>query len=364
MSVRAISQVWGQSQASGTTLLVLLALADHASDQGVCFPHITSLASKARCDEKTVRRSIRWLQDQQELDIWEWYDKRSGRKRNAYRVVVGEFTVFRGIEPDDIRERATVLRVNIPTAKRRAVFERDGWACVKCLSKIDLTIDHVVPVDAGGGNEIENLETLCAVCNAKKSAGVPDGVEARPGEMSGRLVEPDVRSGAGEMSGPRARGSVELEPSVEPSVDSPPPPDGPPPVWLDDEKQNLPLNALCTACRIAPGSPRIALAVVALNGRGGQQGIRALYWGECVEVAAERGADDELAALHADPERFSRLLAARVDRKVGLIRTRQPWRTDLSPSAVRDLWLDIELAPSGAGSGVMTGEDLERIANG
>jgi hypothetical protein len=55
-----------------------------------------------------------------------------------------------------------------PSGKRREVYERDGWACRHCGGTDDLTLDHVVPRSRGGGDEIENLQTLCRPCNSRK----------------------------------------------------------------------------------------------------------------------------------------------------------------------------------------------------
>lgn len=61
-------------------------------------------------------------------------------------------------------------RSPIPVALRRAVLERDGWACVECGAIDDLEMDHEVPVSRGGATSYENLRVLCHDCNHKKGA--------------------------------------------------------------------------------------------------------------------------------------------------------------------------------------------------
>ena len=58
MSVKWISQVWQSSPYKGERLLLHLALADFASDEGICWPSQTTLARKARCSVNWVRLSI------------------------------------------------------------------------------------------------------------------------------------------------------------------------------------------------------------------------------------------------------------------------------------------------------------------
>lgn len=51
---------------------------------------------------------------------------------------------------------------------RAKVLERDGYKCVQCASKVILQVDH--KIYRGEGLELlEDLQTLCYKCHAKKS---------------------------------------------------------------------------------------------------------------------------------------------------------------------------------------------------
>lgn len=63
-------------------------------------------------------------------------------------------------------------REHIPREVRRAVFERDRGRCVVCGSGFDLQYDHVIPHTRGGASTVENLQILCAPCNARKGASI------------------------------------------------------------------------------------------------------------------------------------------------------------------------------------------------
>lgn len=61
---------------------------------------------------------------------------------------------------------------------RYEVLRRDNHACRywgACAPDAALTVDHVVPVALGGGDEPSNLVAACKDCNAGKSASNPDG---------------------------------------------------------------------------------------------------------------------------------------------------------------------------------------------
>ena len=63
-------------------------------------------------------------------------------------------------------------REPVPRELRRAVFERDGGRCVECGARFDLQYDHVIPLALGGASTLENLQILCAGCNARKGAAL------------------------------------------------------------------------------------------------------------------------------------------------------------------------------------------------
>jgi 5-methylcytosine-specific restriction endonuclease McrA len=49
-----------------------------------------------------------------------------------------------------------------------------GDICLRCRQEKKLTKDHVVPIGKGGGDGIDNLQPLCASCNASKGASDTD----------------------------------------------------------------------------------------------------------------------------------------------------------------------------------------------
>jgi hypothetical protein len=53
---------------------------------------------------------------------------------------------------------------------RQRVWQRDGGMCVDCGATQHLEFDHVIPRSKGGSNEDDNVQLLCRLCNAKKSA--------------------------------------------------------------------------------------------------------------------------------------------------------------------------------------------------
>lgn len=85
MSIRVMSLVWEHSKQQGSALLVLLAIADFADDDGWAYPSIERLARKARMSTRNVRYVLRDLEASGELMIVAG----GGRHQtNRYRVLV------------------------------------------------------------------------------------------------------------------------------------------------------------------------------------------------------------------------------------------------------------------------------------
>jgi len=69
MSIKVSTAVWEGSRSKSGNLLVLLALADHADDQGVAWPGGRLLARKARLTQRHIRRCLNQLVASGELEI-------------------------------------------------------------------------------------------------------------------------------------------------------------------------------------------------------------------------------------------------------------------------------------------------------
>lgn len=85
MSVHVSSWVWRHAPASGNALLVLLALADIANDEGIAWPSKSHLAAKTRLSLSTVKRVINALRGDGVIVA----DVSLGHS-NVYRIVTDE----------------------------------------------------------------------------------------------------------------------------------------------------------------------------------------------------------------------------------------------------------------------------------
>ncbi len=116
----------------------------------------------------------------------------------AFEVMLGHALESWGIEEDPWLKR------NI-SKKYRAVLERDGWRCVfpGCTSCKNLHVHHIRFRSAGGGDEPENLTTLCAFHHLRGVHGgtvsvtgsAPDDLEFALGLRPGREPLARYRSG-------------------------------------------------------------------------------------------------------------------------------------------------------------------------
>ncbi len=68
--------------------------------------------------------------------------------------------------------------INIPyknvSLTRQNIYKRDGYQCVYCETKEDLTLDHLLPRSRGGKDQWINLVTACQKCNTYKGNRTPE----------------------------------------------------------------------------------------------------------------------------------------------------------------------------------------------
>lgn len=63
----------------------------------------------------------------------------------------------------------TERRRRIPVRKRFLVLKRDRYQCRLCRRPGgELEVDHIVPLNQGGSDRLDNLQTLCRECNRGK----------------------------------------------------------------------------------------------------------------------------------------------------------------------------------------------------
>lgn len=110
MSISIMTRVWADSKASESSLLVMLALADRADEDGVCWPGLEWIGKKARIkDERHIRRILRRQEEAGELYV----STGQGRgKTSLYLVCIG-------LSEEEIA-RTLVKRFEIPVSESAA----------------------------------------------------------------------------------------------------------------------------------------------------------------------------------------------------------------------------------------------------
>ena len=66
--------------------------------------------------------------------------------------------------------RATIKR-SVSETKKKYVAAQQNWLCKHCHSQLDASfeVDHVIDLQYGGSNHVNNLVALCRNCHGKKT---------------------------------------------------------------------------------------------------------------------------------------------------------------------------------------------------
>ena len=86
-------------------------------------------------------------------------------------IIVSEFAKKENKNSQQVVYDKKEVRDPISPKLRFDVFRRDKYVCQYCGAcgpKVELEIDHIIPVSRGGTDDINNLKTSCFKCNRGK----------------------------------------------------------------------------------------------------------------------------------------------------------------------------------------------------
>jgi len=121
--------------------------------------------------ERAAVARVRVLLEQLAVEVdqsglWNWGDGAGGWLKQEFdAALTGRGLVSRrplAPQPSSTAE--------LPLEVRYSVYKRDGFECLACGVRGNLTIDHVIPQSKGGSDDESNLQTLCRPCNSRKGA--------------------------------------------------------------------------------------------------------------------------------------------------------------------------------------------------
>lgn len=165
-----MSLVWEHSQQSGSSLLVLLALADFADDDGYCYPSVARLAKKARLSERATQYALRDLEEAGELSV-----ERGGgrRKANRYKVQTLRHIPLDTVQdvqdnPRDMAHDLHPLKEETPQPVRRnqrkgAKYDRKTVQPI--APEPSLRTVNTPPASDDAGSDVKPYDLFAAFCD-------------------------------------------------------------------------------------------------------------------------------------------------------------------------------------------------------
>ncbi|HYY96076.1 MAG TPA: helix-turn-helix domain-containing protein [Pyrinomonadaceae bacterium] len=173
MSVEVTNRVWTNSTRKGSDLVLMLALANRADEDGICWPGLQYLAARARVVERQARRMLRQLEAAREIFTLTG----RGRGRTTYYFV----TV--GLTLEQI-ERVLITRLRMKPLEAAAALQQ--WLDRRGVESDDES-------DSGSDGDAE--------AQIKGDAGVPfykGDIPPRKGDI--RKIKPDIPGRKGDIA--------------------------------------------------------------------------------------------------------------------------------------------------------------------
>lgn len=85
--------------------------------------------------------------------------------------------VFEEDETGTVKAVHRKVQFAISGAVQQKVWARDKFRCLYCgkrMGDTQLTVDHFVPLERGGGHDISNYVSACRACNKRKGSILPE----------------------------------------------------------------------------------------------------------------------------------------------------------------------------------------------
>lgn len=118
MSIKYMSAVWERADLTQSQTLVALAIADHADDEGHCYPSIDRIALKARIKRRQTQAVIRQLEDLGLLRV----ERHAGRRHaNDFWIKRAIFAPLEMVQSGAEKVRSGALKGAVATAPQPPV---------------------------------------------------------------------------------------------------------------------------------------------------------------------------------------------------------------------------------------------------
>ena len=103
--------------------------------------------------------------------VWHWGN---GNGTGIMDAISEKIISLHDVKRDSfaLAQRKSQSKANMDASLRLKVYERDGYQCLHCGVRKDLSLDHIHPESKGGATTLENLQTLCRSCNSKKGVSL------------------------------------------------------------------------------------------------------------------------------------------------------------------------------------------------
>lgn len=95
MSIELMTQVWKNTPLRGTELLIMLCLADHANDDGVCWPSYKRISERSRTSPRWAMRCVKSLESQGYLTR----ERGNVGHSNTYHISIPSDKVVNSVHP-------------------------------------------------------------------------------------------------------------------------------------------------------------------------------------------------------------------------------------------------------------------------